>query len=126
MNTSGSFFLLTLIYKRILGFFPSFVIGVMAQMPHWSFSLWVGQIRAVKGSLAGPWYLLLLDMPGCRHPEDESFRWFLSQAGREKKELICCAEIPKFEREVSHSEHPTPHLLSYRFRIFAVLKIIST
>ena len=36
-------------------------------------------------------YLLLLKMPGCRHPEDESFRGFLTQAGRKKKELICCA-----------------------------------
>ena len=28
VNISGSFFLLSLIYRRILGFFPSFIIGV--------------------------------------------------------------------------------------------------
>ena len=52
---------------------------------------------------------------------------FLSPAGREKKELICCAvRNSEVLKRSSHSEHRTPHILSYRFRIFAVLKIINT
>ena len=105
--------LLTLIYRIILGFFPSFIIvstskfsdtllkisksvpGLCRSSP-WrkcrtGHFLWVIQARAVKRYLVGPWYLLLLEMPGCRHAEDESFRGFLSQARREKRELMCCA-----------------------------------
>ena len=55
----------------------------LAQMLLAGHFLWVVQARAVKGSL--------LEIPGCRHPEDESFRGFLLQAGHEKMELICCA-----------------------------------
>ena len=101
VNISCSF-CLTLIYRRILGFFPSFIIGVSSSKfsdTYWlkisksvpglcrsspwrrcrtGHFLWVIQARAVKRSLVGPSYLLLLEMPGCRHPEDESFRRFLS------------------------------------------------
>ena len=47
---------------------------------------------AVKGSLVGLWYnLLLLERPGFRYSEDESFCGSVFAGRHEKKELICCA-----------------------------------
>ena len=56
------------------------LLFTVAQMSYWSFSMGSVPTGGVKGSLVGMWYnLLLLERPGCRYSEDESFCGFLRE-----------------------------------------------